>query len=79
MYKIKVTSKGQITIPKELREKMGIDTGTNIVIKETEAGYIIQKQVDNEVLKKYIGILGDNSSDENNSSSDKVIKELRGE
>jgi len=73
LYKAKVTSKGQVTIPKELREKIGIDTGSYIEIKETEIGYVISKQVKEDCLKKYIGILN------NENSSDGIIKEMRGE
>lgn len=73
MYKAKVTSKGQVTLPIELRKKIGIKPGSYIEIKETEAGYVIRRQVEDDCLKKYIGILN------NETSSDKVTKELRGE
>lgn len=73
LYKAKVTSKGQITIPKELRDKIGIRTGSYIEIKETAAGYVISKHINENCLKKYVGIL--NSQD----SSDNIIKELREE
>jgi len=33
---IKVTSKGQITIPIELRQSLGIDEGTYLEVTETE-------------------------------------------
>lgn len=68
-----MTSKGQVTIPIELRNKIGIKPGNYLEIKETEAGYVIQKQVDGNCLEKYVGILN------NTTASDKVIKELRGE
>lgn len=68
-----MTSKGQVTIPIELRNKIGIKPGNYLEIKETEAGYVIQKLVDENCLEKYVGILN------NTTASDKVIKELRGE
>ena len=73
MYKAKVTSKGQVTLPKELRKKIGIDAGSYIEIKETEVGYVISKQNETDRLKKYIGILS------SKTSCDELIKELRGE
>ncbi len=73
MFKAKVTSKGQVTIPAELRKKIGIEPGSYIEIKETEAGYVINKHIETECLKKYIGIL------EKEGRSDKIIEELRGE
>jgi antitoxin PrlF len=73
LYSAKVTSKGQVTIPKELRKKIGIDTGSYIEIRETEMGYVISKQVKEDCLKKYIGIL------DNENSSDSIVKEMRGD
>jgi AbrB family looped-hinge helix DNA binding protein len=62
-----------VTIPKELREKIGIDSGSFILIEETQAGYVIRKQMKEDCLSKYMGILG------GKASSDEVVKELRGE
>lgn len=73
MYKAKVTSKGQFTIPIEIRKKMGIKSGSYLELKETPMGYVIQKPVEEECLKKYIGIL------QNETDSDEVVEELRGE
>lgn len=73
IYKAKVTSKGQLTIPIEVRKKMGIKTGSYVEIKETPVGYVIQKPVDEECIKKYIGILN------HETDSDEIVKELRGE
>ncbi len=73
LFSAKVTSKGQVTIPKGLRKKIGIDAGSKIEIEETENGYIIRKKVNADSLKKYVGYLN------NNKSSEGVIKELRGD
>jgi len=40
----RVTTKGQVTIPKEIRETLGIEPGDEIVFEETDAGYTIKKQ-----------------------------------
>ena len=72
MYEIKVTSKGQVTIPKKLREKMGLKPGDYLEIKEESEGYLINKKVDKEKIEKYVGILN------KEKSSDDVVKELRG-
>ncbi len=79
-YRAKITSKGQVTLPKEMRDKIGIDTGSYIEIKETEAGYLINKQVDDDCLKRYIGILNKGyKAGSNKTSSDDIIREIRGE
>lgn len=41
----RVTDKGQTTIPKELREKYGIEPGDTVVWQDTESGIVIQKVI----------------------------------
>jgi antitoxin PrlF len=38
-----VTTKGQVTIPKPVRQAMGIKPGDEVVFEETDEGYVIQK------------------------------------
>jgi antitoxin PrlF len=38
-----VTTKGQVTIPKAVREAMGIKPGDEVAFEETAEGYVIQK------------------------------------
>lgn len=38
-----VTTKGQVTIPKAVREAMGIKPGDEVIFEETDEGYVIQK------------------------------------
>ena len=73
LYRAKVTSKGQVTIPIELRNKIGIYPGSYIEIKETQMGYVIEKQVKENCLKKYVGIL------DKKDTSDKIVREMRDE
>jgi len=40
----RITTKGQVTIPKDVREALGIEPGDEIVFEKVEAGYRIQKQ-----------------------------------
>ena len=37
----RISSKGQTTIPAEVREKLGLNTGDRIAFIETEQGYMI--------------------------------------
>ncbi|KHE92843.1 MAG: putative transcriptional regulator, partial [Candidatus Scalindua brodae] len=39
----KLTSKGQITIPRKVRERLGISTGDKIQFKEKNGIFIIKK------------------------------------
>jgi antitoxin PrlF len=40
----RVTTKGQVTIPKEIREALGIEPGDEVTFEERDAGYTIQKE-----------------------------------
>jgi AbrB family looped-hinge helix DNA binding protein len=41
MSQATVTSKGQITIPKEVRDELGIETGTRVWFVRTPQGYLM--------------------------------------
>jgi len=71
--KAKITSKGQLTLPKPLRDKLGLKTGDNVIIRETSEGYVLEKDLDQQRFKKYVGYLNQESN------SDKIIEELRDE
>ena len=40
-----VTSKGQVTIPKQVRERLGITPGSAVVFELTEAGEVVLRRV----------------------------------
>ena len=40
----KVTSKGQVTIPAEIRKNLGLEDGTNVVFLEVEDGVLIKSE-----------------------------------
>lgn len=44
-----VTSKGQVTIPKEVRDELGIETGTKLYFVRTAQGYFL-KPARNSIL-----------------------------
>jgi antitoxin PrlF len=44
-----VTSKGQVTIPKEVRDELGIETGTKLYFVRTAQGYVL-KPARNSIL-----------------------------
>ena len=50
-----LTSKGQVTIPAEVRQRMGLDTGDRIEFVELESGgYAIQPAIDDVRSLKYL-------------------------
>ncbi|MDD3599162.1 MAG: AbrB/MazE/SpoVT family DNA-binding domain-containing protein, partial [Firmicutes bacterium] len=65
--------KGQVTIPVDLRRKMGLDPGDVLEIRESPQGYILNKYVQDSPFDPYVGYL-----EEANASTDRVIDEMRG-
>lgn len=51
----KVTRKGQVTIPKEIREELGIQPGDEVTFTETEAGVVIRKEVPEDRFERWRG------------------------
>lgn len=70
-----ITSKGQVTIPKKLREKYGLDEHTEIEFTD-EGGVIriVKRTSSGSPIDSVYGILG-----RKNASTDAFIKKLRGE
>ena len=60
-----LTSKGQLLIPKRIRNKYGIKTGVKVAFVETEDGLMI-KAMDHEYFEQYAGMFKDSlpSTDE---------------
>jgi AbrB family looped-hinge helix DNA binding protein len=68
----RVSEKGQVTIPKNVREILGIHPGDEVEFEKENGDIKIIKKVDDKVLDDFVGYLG-------KGKSDKVIRELRGE
>lgn len=64
-----VSEKGQVTIPKEFREKFGIKPGSDVEFKEEDGRLVLEKE--GIKFDDYEGFLGEKSTDE-------VMDELRG-
>lgn len=74
----RVTTKGQVTIPKEIRDALGIEPGDEIAFEEVGSGYKIQKKepttADGEdPFEKYRG------SAESDETMPDRMRRLRGE
>ncbi len=70
-----VTSKGQVTIPKELRDKFGIVPGTKVDFVESADGIRLHKVVDPAIGKKVLGCLKHELADK---TVDAWVNDLRG-
>ncbi len=70
-----VTSKGQVTVPKRIREQFGIEPGERVDFSATENGIWLRKVVDRKKQSKAFGCL--NSELEGRAVAD-LLDELRG-
>jgi AbrB family looped-hinge helix DNA binding protein len=74
MIRARVTSKGQVTIPKEVRDKLGVHAGEDIGFEEREGLFVVSKVVTTSPFDKWVGKLKHLKG----RRSDDVIKEARG-
>jgi len=74
MIVAKVTSKGQVTIPKKVREKLGVHPGEDVGFEEKNGLIYIQKTVKRSPFDKWVGRLKQLEG----RQSDDLVKELRG-
>lgn len=63
----RVTTKGQVTIPKEIRDRLGIRPGDEVSFEETNSGYEIRKEEPttadgDDPFDKYRGSAGDDET-----------------
>lgn len=70
---MRISERGQITIPKGLRERFGLNHNIEVELTPTEAGLLIQKRtVAQHPVESVFAILGDDLD------SDEYIEEIRG-
>jgi AbrB family looped-hinge helix DNA binding protein len=70
-----VTSKGQVTIPKELRKKFGIEPGVHVDFVAGLDGIQLRKVVDRS---ERVGVLGRLKRELTGRSVNELLDELRG-
>lgn len=70
----KITSKGQITLPKEVRRRLGVGPGDEVEFVEENGKYVLKKIVKVSPFDAYVGFL----TDKRGSDTDRIIQELRG-
>lgn len=74
MIVAKVTSKGQVTIPKKVRDRLGVHPGEDVGFEEKEGVVVITKAVTKSPFDKWVGKLRKLEGQQ----SDDLVKELRG-
>lgn len=74
MAKSKITSKGQVTIPKDVRERLGLRAGDEIEFVEDPKGFRVHKRVPASPFKKYRGHLKGLAGHD----PDELVEQMRG-
>lgn len=75
---MRISERGQITIPKHLRERFGMNHNVEVEITPTERGLLIRKRTTAEhPVDRVAGILGKDALGEGVSVDD-YIEEIRG-
>ncbi len=71
----RVTQKGQVTIPRDIRLLLGIKTGDEVVFELDKGKAVLKKKgISTHNFKKYVGFL----SHLKGKKTDNVVGELRG-
>ena len=70
---MRISERGQITIPKRLRERFGMSHNVEVEITPTRKGLLIQKQTTAEhPVERVYAILG------SNGNTDDYVEKIRG-
>lgn len=74
MLTAKVTSKGQVTIPKEVRDKLGIQPGESLGFEREGGVFYIKKTLKKSPFDRWVGRL----KARRGHKTDEIIDDLRG-
>ena len=74
MIVAKVTSKGQVTIPKRVRERLGVQPGEDVGFEEKDGVIFIKKALRKSPFDKWVGKLKHLKGQRSND----LVKEIRG-
>ena len=75
MVAAKITSKGQITLPKEVRRRLGVGPGDQVEFVEENGRYVLKKIVKVSPFDAYVGFL----KGRRGPDTGQIIRQLRGE
>ena len=70
----KLTRTGQLTIPQEVRNNLGVGPGDEIEFVEEAGAFLIRKRVFHSPFDRYLGFLRDKEGQD----PDQIVRDLRG-
>lgn len=78
VVRAKVTSKGQVTIPVEVRKALGVKAGDKLRFEAQEGGFRVVRDVDENPFEKWRGIGGFPGMGETREEIIAYFREMRG-
>ena len=75
MAKTKITTKGQMTVPKVVRDRLGLRPGDELEFIEEDGTFRLRKRVTPDVFKKWEGYLKHLAG----RDPDELVEEMRGQ
>ena len=75
---MKIGERGQVTIPKELREQFGLEPETEVEFRVVKGSIQLMKTPQKSEIRKWKGRCKDSLKQLGNSSIDKFIDDVRG-
>jgi AbrB family looped-hinge helix DNA binding protein len=78
IFRAKVTSKGQITVPVEIRRSLGVKPGDNIRFEQQEGGIRVVRDSNENPFEKWRGIGGFPGMGKGREGVLAYMRELRG-
>lgn len=73
----KITSKGQVTIPVEVRKSLGVKPGDKLRFEPQEGGFRVVREIEENVFEKWRGI-GIEGMAPGSAGANAWIREIRG-
>jgi len=73
MNKSRVSEKGQVTIPKRMRERLGIRAGESVEFREERGRLVIEKALSCDAIDELYGVL------DLGRRTDEFVRDLRGD
>jgi AbrB family looped-hinge helix DNA binding protein len=77
-FRAKVTSKGQITVPAEIRKSLGLKTGDHLRFEQREGGIRLVRDTDENPFEKWRGIGGFPGMGKGREAIVAYFREMRG-
>jgi antitoxin PrlF len=77
-FRAKVTSKGQITVPVEIRKSLGIKTGDHLRFEQKDGGIHLVREVAENPFEKWRGIGGFPGMGKGREAIVAYFREMRG-